>query len=396
MSLNHDRSIWKRVSFGDVVNNVNETVRDANAAGIDRIIAMEHLDPGELKMQRWGSTEDGTTFTRRVKPGQTLFGKRRAYQRKVAYAECDAICSGDIYTFEADDSQLLGEFLPFLVQSNEFFDHALDTSAGSLSPRTNWRDLATFEFDLPPLNEQKRIAELLWAVERHRQSAKAVARTAADSKSLLLGNRLTQGLEEQGWTQEPVTAIVKSGPTNGRSAPANDQQRGVPTLSISAVREGQVRGRDSIKWIDVEPAAVSSFRLEKGDFLIVRGNGNRSLTGRGGLVTEGLPDGCIYPDLLIRLRFEEDRILPAFAAEQWNSLRAHNALLENAKSTNGIWKINGKDVKAHRLVVPPIADQLTLLRELAAFDSAVTSSLAEAEALSRLRTSLLAEAFGGN
>ena len=171
MTLNLDKSAWKSVAFGDVVNNVNATVRDLDAAGIDRVIAMEHMDPGELKVGRWGSTDDGTTFTRRVKPGQTLFGKRRAYQRKVAYAEFDAICSGDIYTFEADESQLLGEFLPFLVQSNEFFDHALDTSAGSLSPRTNWRDLANYEFDLPPLDEQKRIADLLWAIEVARESA---------------------------------------------------------------------------------------------------------------------------------------------------------------------------------------------------------------------------------
>jgi len=170
MTLDLDKSAWKRVGFGDVVNNVNATVRDLDVAGIDRVIAMEHMDPGELKVSRWGSTEDGTTFTRRVKPGLTLFGKRRAYQRKVAYADFDAICSGDIYTFEADESQLLGEFLPFLVQSNEFFDHALDTSAGSLSPRTNWRDLANFEFDLPPLDEQKRIADLLWAIERHSQA----------------------------------------------------------------------------------------------------------------------------------------------------------------------------------------------------------------------------------
>ncbi|MGB3055784.1 MAG: hypothetical protein WBB52_13125, partial [Acidimicrobiales bacterium] len=81
MTLNLDKSAWKSVAFGDVVNNVNATVRDLDAAGIDRVIAMEHMDPGELKVSRWGSTEDGTTFTRRVKPGQTLFGKRRAYQR---------------------------------------------------------------------------------------------------------------------------------------------------------------------------------------------------------------------------------------------------------------------------------------------------------------------------
>jgi hypothetical protein len=146
MTLKLDKSAWKRVAFGDVVRNANETIRNLDAAGIGRIIAMEHLDPGELKISRWGSTEDGTTFTRRVRPGQTLFGKRRAYQRKVAFAEFDAICSGDIYTFEADETQILGEFLPVLVQSNEFFDHALGTSAGSLSPRTNWRDLASFEF----------------------------------------------------------------------------------------------------------------------------------------------------------------------------------------------------------------------------------------------------------
>lgn len=170
MSLGLDKSTWQRVTFGDVVQNLNETVKDAAAAGIDRVVAMEHMDPGELKINRWGNTADGTTFTRRLRPGQTLFGKRRAYQRKVAYAEFDAICSGDIYTFEADETRMLGEFLPFLVQSDPFFDHALNTSAGSLSPRTNWRDLANFEFELPPLEEQGRIAKLLWSMEMHRRN----------------------------------------------------------------------------------------------------------------------------------------------------------------------------------------------------------------------------------
>ncbi|XTZ13336.1 hypothetical protein ACQSSU_17485 [Micromonospora echinospora] len=168
MTLDFDKIGWKRVAFGDVVRNLNITVKDPKAAGIDRVIAMEHLDPGELKISRWGSIEDGTTFTRRVKPDQTLFGKRRAYQRKAAFAEFDAITSGDILVFEADDTQLLPAFLPFIVRSEGFYGHALGTSAGSLSPRTNWRDLATYEFDLPPLEEQQRLADLLWVVERHR------------------------------------------------------------------------------------------------------------------------------------------------------------------------------------------------------------------------------------
>ncbi|HWU32348.1 MAG TPA: restriction endonuclease subunit S [Marmoricola sp.] len=391
-----DKSAWERVTFGDVVHNVNETVRDLESAGIDRIIAMEHMDPGELKIRRWGAASDGTTFTRRVTPGQTLFGKRRAYQRKVAYAEFEGVCSSDIYTFEAVPARMLKEFLPFVVQSDGFFDHALGTSAGSLSPRTNWRDLANFEFDLPPLDEQTRIADMLWALERHRLEVLEQSRLGALTKSIALAERLGLGMKTNGWARQPVTALVTAGPTNGRSAPANDELRGVPTLSISAVRDGQVQGGDAVKYIDIDAASVSNFVLKIDDFLIVRGNGNRQLTGRGGLVSGGLPLGCIYPDLLIRLRFNPSVMLPQFAAEQWNSAEAHGALLENAKSTNGIWKINGADIKHHSLVVPPLADQVSILNQLESFDAVIRTAAAEADALSALRTSLLATIFGGN
>lgn len=396
MSFNLDKSTWKRVVFGDVVRNTNVSVRNQEAPGIDRLIAMEHLDPGELKIERWGSLADGTTFTRRVKPGQTLFGKRRAYQRKVAYAEFDAICSGDILTFETVESQLLSEFLPFLVQSNEFFDHALGTSAGSLSPRTNWRDLSTFEFDLPSLDEQKRIADLLWAVERHQRDVANEITSLALAQSRWLETILSEGKTERGWAARMVPELLTAGPTNGKSAIANDEKRGVPTLSLSAIRDGQVLGGPAVKYIDVSPRVVENFVIEVDDFLVVRGNGNKQLTGRGGLADGELPAGCVYPDLLIRLRFDPDQILPAFAAIQWNSGSAHDALIKKAKSTNGIWKINGKDIKSHQLIVPPIHEQHALLKKLGTFQTAATSLRAQSGALRALRSSLLVDIFGGN
>ena len=156
----------KRLKFGDVVKNTNLVVRDPESAGIDRIVGLEHIDPENLHIRRWNSPEDGTSFTRKFVSGQTLFGKRRAYQRKVAFAEFEGICSGDILTFESRDNNiLLPELLPFICQSESFFDYALGTSAGSLSPRTSWTALKEFEFPLPPLEEQKRIAEILWAAD---------------------------------------------------------------------------------------------------------------------------------------------------------------------------------------------------------------------------------------
>ena len=166
MKARHLKPGWRMVQFGDVVHNANLTVRNPEEAGLDRVVGLEHIDPENLHIRRWNDIADGSSFTRKFVPGQTLFGKRRAYQRKVAYAEFDGLCSGDILTFESKDPKvLLPELLPFIVQSEGFFDYALGTSAGSLSPRTSWTALQSYEFLLPPIEEQHRIAKILWAAD---------------------------------------------------------------------------------------------------------------------------------------------------------------------------------------------------------------------------------------
>lgn len=179
------KSGWKRVKFGEVVKNANLVERDPEANGIERIVGLEHIEPENLHIRRWNSVADGTSFTRKFVPGQTLFGKRRAYQRKVAYAEFEGICSGDILTFEPKNRKvLLPELLPFICQSNAFFDHALGTSAGSLSPRTSWTALQDFEFPLPPIDEQKRIAEILWAADEAVECYQRVLTDLGDVKAV--------------------------------------------------------------------------------------------------------------------------------------------------------------------------------------------------------------------
>jgi type I restriction enzyme S subunit len=156
---------WRRVRFGDVVRLNKETSKDPAADGLERYVGLEHIEPGDLRIRSWGQIAHGTTFTNRFRPGQVLFGKRRAYQRKVAVADFDGICSGDIYVFEpTDGSVLLPDLLPFICQTDAFFDHAVGTSAGSLSPRTNWGSLAEFGLALPPLEEQRRIVAALHSV----------------------------------------------------------------------------------------------------------------------------------------------------------------------------------------------------------------------------------------
>jgi type I restriction enzyme S subunit len=153
---------WRRVKFGDVVRISKARSQDPLADGIERYVGLEHLEPGDLRIRSWGSVADGVTFTSVFQPGQVLFGKRRAYQRKVAVADFSGVCSGDIYVLETKDAQvLLPELLPFICQTDAFFDHAVGTSAGSLSPRTNWTSLADFEFALPATEKQPELVEVL-------------------------------------------------------------------------------------------------------------------------------------------------------------------------------------------------------------------------------------------
>jgi len=217
------------VRFGDVVRDVNVAERNPLDAGLERYVGLEHIEPENLHLTKWGNlADDEISFTKRFRKGQVLFGKRRAYQRKVAVADFDGICSSDILTFEPKGDDLLPELLPFIAQSDGFFEHALGTSSGSLSPRTRWSQLKDYEFPLPPKEEQHRIAEILWAadacVERTRKLREAarVARNAAH-RELLCHKSNSENRVKATWTVMLLGDACEV--VNGLRKPINSAER---------------------------------------------------------------------------------------------------------------------------------------------------------------------------
>jgi type I restriction enzyme S subunit len=215
---------WQKVKFGDTVRNVRETERDPLSAGLERYVGLEHIEPENLHIREWGLVAEGTSFTRRFAKGQVLFGKRRAYQRKVAVAEFDGVCSGDILVFEPKDNRLLPELLPFIVQSEGFFANALRTSSGSLSPRTRWRDLAAYEFPLPPLDEQRRIAEILWAADQYIQKQESVLSALRYLQRLFFESWLSENSLSFDWPGVSLKDVctIQSGQVDPTTLPYSD------------------------------------------------------------------------------------------------------------------------------------------------------------------------------
>lgn len=162
-----------RVQLGSLVELSRGSAKDPAAFGLSRSVGLDHIDSDDLRLRRWSDIGSGADFTRVFRSGDVLFGKRRSYQRKVALADFDGVCSGDILVVRTADPRLDRLYLAYLLASPLFIGHAISSSAGSLSPRIRPRDLERFEFELPSLDEQHRIVEVMRAVDACVYSASA-------------------------------------------------------------------------------------------------------------------------------------------------------------------------------------------------------------------------------
>ena len=163
------------VKFGDIVRDVKINVDRANNP-YEHYVAGDHMDSEDLTIHRYGNfeTDDvGPAFTRIFKPGQILYGSRRTYLKKVAVADFEGICANTTFVLESKDYSLFdNRLLPFIMLSDAFTRWSIAHSKGSTNPYVLFSDLADYEFDLPPIEEQKVLADKLWAAYRLKESYK--------------------------------------------------------------------------------------------------------------------------------------------------------------------------------------------------------------------------------
>lgn len=157
---------------------------------VERFVGLEWIEADNFQLQGFGLVANGTTFSKRFAKGDVLFGKRRAYLKKVAVADFDGICSGDILVIRAKAKKMLQGLLPYYISADAFIQHAVSTSAGSLSPRTKWKDLAELEVSIPDLKTQSTILEVLQQLDNTVNQLKQQKTTLKHLKQKLLNEIL--------------------------------------------------------------------------------------------------------------------------------------------------------------------------------------------------------------
>lgn len=254
---------WKRVKFGEIVECVNDRVDDPAKAGVERYVGLEHLDPENLTIRRWGTPDEVESTKLRFKPGDIIFGKRRAYQRKLAVADFEGICSAHAMVLRAKPDRVLPEFLPFFMQSDLFMERAVAISVGSLSPTINWKTLAAEEFALPPLEEQHRLAGMLASLEEVRQQLQTAKSHSVGLRDSLMRETIDV-LERSASLQSVCLPIVR-----GIDSPGPDVPTGTPYVRIAEMTGPEGIVISNLKKTAPEIAAAHpESRLAAGDFVV--------------------------------------------------------------------------------------------------------------------------------
>lgn len=392
------------VEFGDVVQLSKERSKNPEADGFERYLGLEHLEPSDLQIRRWGKITDGTTFTNVFRPGHVLFGKRRAYQRKVAVADFSGVCSGDIYVLETKGDHLLQELLPFICQSEPFYDYVISMSQGGLSPRVNWKALAKYEFALPSLREQRRIAILLRSArglgdKLHETIFAAHAAQASflydlfgcsDSDAIVCGHIRAPSH----WRPMHLPDLVVDQPNSITAGPfgtifkAKDfRADGIPIIQLRHVTdEGVILDKLTFMDADVYEKLHRPYTVRPGDLVLTKMG---EPPGLAAIYPADAPKGMVTPDV-IKATPDESIVIPRFAVAMFNNARSRANLLQLCKGGTRT-RVSLDELYALTWPIPPLDEQLEVLRFLDGFDACISALSTRIKSVSRMSNAAITE-----
>jgi len=389
---------WTKVTLGDIARNISENEYKPEEKGLDRCIGLEHLDPDSLKIRRWSPITPEMSFTRRFSKGQILFGKRRAYQKKVGLADFDGICSSDILVIEAKKENFVNELLPFILQDDRFFEYAVGTSSGSLSPRTKWKFLSEYEIWLPSSDERRRIAATLWAVEDCIVIGERILEAAGRAKCVLMQELFSKGIQHtefktiKGFGDLPINWVISpiidylTKIIDYRGKSPQKTKTGIPLITAKNIREG---------FLLEEPREY--IQNDNYDSWMVRGipkPGDILFTTEAPLGNVAyVPEGKIALAQRVITLCPNENLLDNKFLFQMLQFPPNKNRISSCQSGTTVTGIRQSEFRKIRFAFPPIAEQRQIAAILTHCDETIVAAHTNVTATKALKMKLIKELF---
>ena len=208
-----DKSNWKRVKLSDVAEEYSVRIDNPSESEFDFFIGSDCIGQYDFRIHKRSDASAITSTQKRFSAGDYLLVRRSLYgsdfRERAPRADFDGVCSADIITIREKEGIIANGFLIYVLYQKKLWDFIVSNSNGGLTRRIKWKQLAEYEFDLPSIEEQKIIAEKLWAAYRLKESyKKLLAATEEMVKSQFIemfGNPVTNN---KGWNTLPIKDVA--------------------------------------------------------------------------------------------------------------------------------------------------------------------------------------------
>ena len=314
----------------------------------------EHIETGELFVHNKGTIKGSTIgpmFYCGFKAGQILFVTRNPHLRKCGIVEFDGICSEKTFVIETKDRNvLLQEYLAMIMQSDEFWDYCEENKSGGVNFFLNWSTLADYEFDLPPISEQKKLTGKLFAAYRMKESYKKLLTATQEMvKSQFIEMFGDQNTNERCWEDSFIKELfsLSMGKTPARNRPDYWQQSSNKWISISDIAKYNRYTGDTDETIsDIAVKETGIKKVPKGTIIM----SFKLSIGRTAITSED-----IYTNEAIMAFQDVDT--NKFDISFLYYLIANKNWLYNAKQAVKGQTLNKESIGNSKIIVPPIALQ---------------------------------------
>jgi len=320
-------------------------------------VGLEHISPENPKISEYGNSSDVISTKNLFKTGDTLFGKLRPYLKKVALADLSGVCSTDIIPIRANQ-KTDPLFLYYLLSSPKIIAKAVESSAGNVMPRASWSDLADIEIEIPPLPEQKKIAEILSGIDKAISTKKQARNDLDAAREAICGELIQNG----NWSQEEIGNLT-SHMTNGfvGTATPHYRERGIRYLTSKNIRRDRIDPNRMIYISEEFHMANQKSSLRVGDVLMVQ-SGHIGTTA---VVTNDYKDCNCHA--LILMRFNQEHLHPEYASLYLNSATGKTRLSDIFVGST-IKHVNTGDLRKFKIPVPPLDVQGDIANRVRSID----------------------------
>jgi type I restriction enzyme, S subunit len=355
------KSRWETFHFEEFASKISETV-DPNTTTLETYVGLEHLDADDIHIRRKGTPDDVSGGKLKCYPGDVIFGKRRAYQRKAAIVDFEGICSAHAFVFRANPEVIDPKLFPFFLHSNQFMHRMVDISVGGLSPTINWGDLKHQEFLLPLKDQQAQLAELLWAMDEVIEREREVLERLNVFNEVFSQNLLGLiGTKKNGWIKKSLKEV----------APL---QRGFDLPSTQLI-EGNY------------PVGYSNgIKYSHSEYKVV---GPGVWTGRSGTIGNVFyTEDNYWPHNTSLWVTDFNNNHPKYIYHLYSKLH-----FEKRMTGTGVPTLNRNDIHKFKIYVPEISEQKIISNKIDMVDKLVIKAQAKTSSSQALQKSLINQIF---